>query len=65
MLFRGVQRDGHSLFGEAGLFYKFPLRTRPSSDDKRAFACGFDLEIFNGAVTSEIFCWPENVDPPE
>ena len=61
MLFRGVQREGNSLFGEVGLFDKFSLRTYPGSDDKRAFDCVFDLKIFNASVTSEIFCGPKKL----
>ena len=35
------------------------------SDDERTACCGFDFEIFGTADTSEIFCWPKNVDAPE
>ena len=64
MLFRGVRRDSHSIFG-ASSFQKFRPRTCLSSYDKLAVYCGFAFDILGAADTWEILCWTKNVDPPK
>ena len=64
VLFGGVRRDSHGIFG-ANSCQKFRLRTRLSSDDMPAVYCVFDFEIFGAADTWEILRWPENVNQPE